>query len=256
MRDIWGGIVRELDEWAGEKRVAQFWWRDDDAQDTSAQLKNMLAVARQFDVAIGLSVIPVGLKPRLVAALGGADAQILVHGFAHQNHARKGQAKRELGGTRTVDEVVDDVRKGLALIRDRFGQRALPELVPPWNRILPGALAQLPRLGFRGVSTWKPRVSAKPAAGLVQVNTHLDLIDWRRGRVIKDERLIAGLLLRKLRWRRALRSRATEPLGLLTHHAYWGPAKERIVVHLLEATRGHPAVRWHTPASAFGLDID
>ena len=70
MRDFWGGVVRELDEWADEKRVAQFWWRDDDAQDTSTQLKSMLAVARQFDVAIGLSVIPVGLKARLVAALG------------------------------------------------------------------------------------------------------------------------------------------------------------------------------------------
>jgi hypothetical protein len=42
-------------------------------------------------------------------------------------------------------------------------------------------------------------------------------------------------------------------LGLLTHHAHWDAAKERLIVHLLEATRRHPAVRWHTPAKAFGL---
>jgi hypothetical protein len=79
------------------------------------------------------------------------------------------------------------------------------------------------------------------------------VIDWRRGRIVKDERLIAALLLRKLRWRRARRERALEPLGLLTHHAYWDEAKERIVVNLLAATCGHPAVRWHTPVKAFGL---
>lgn len=244
----------ELDQWACEKRVAQFWWRDDDAQDVSERLKKMLGVARSFDVTIGLSVIPAKLKTRLIDVLEHArEAQVLVHGFAHENHARPGQAKRELGGTRTLEEIVSDVTRGQALLRDAFGKRVLPVLVPPWNRIAPSALAQLPRLGFRGVSTWKPRLSAKPAPGLTEVNTHLDLIDWRRGRVIKDERSVAGLLLRKLRWRRARRQRATEPLGLLTHHAYWTSAKERVIVRLLETTRNHPAAMWHTPASAFGL---
>lgn len=87
----------------------------------------------------------------------------------------------------------------------------------------------------------------------MQVNTHLDVIDWRRGRVVKDEGLIAGLLLRKLRWRRERQARALEPLGLLTHHAYWDTAKEQIIVNLLKATHGHPAVQWHTPAAVFGL---
>ena len=255
MRDIWSGVSEELDLWAREKRVAQFWWRDDDAQDVSDQLKQMLAVAKTFDVTIGLSVIPAQLKPRLVPMLKRArEAEVLVHGFAHESHARAGQAKREFGGERKLQQCLDDLARGLALLREAFGADALPILVPPWNRILPGALPHLRRLGFRGVSTWKPRVSAKPAPGLLQVNTHLDVIDWRRGRVIKDERLIAELLLRKLRWRRAKVSRAAEPLGLLTHHAYWGPAKEHIVVRLLEVTRQHPAVTWHSPSSAFGLD--
>lgn len=254
MADAWGRVRDELDVWAREKRVAQFWWRDDDAQDMSDELTKMLAVARRFDVKVGLSVIPAKLKPRLVAALDRSDdAQILVHGFAHENHARQGQAKREFGGARSGEEIVGDLERGLSLSRQAFGERLLPVLVPPWNRIVPSALPLLPHLGFRGLSTWKPRAVAKPVNGLLQVNTHLDVIDWRRGRAIKDERLIAALLLRKLRWRRARRSRASEPLGLLTHHAYWSAAKERIIVRLLEVTRGHPAVTWHTPASAFEL---
>jgi len=254
MRDPWDNVQGELDLWARERRRAQFWWRDDDAQDVSDNLKRMLSVAARFEVTIGLSVIPAMAKARLAGALQGRrEGRVLVHGFAHKNHARRGQAKRELGGARSVAQIVDDIIRGQRLLRDVFGNLALPVLVPPWNRIAPSVLAHLPRLGFRGLSTWKPRLESHPAPGLVQVNAHLDLIDWRRGRVLKDERLVAGLLLRKLRWRRARPQRAAEPLGLLTHHAYWNPAKERIIVRLLEATRAHPAVIWHTPSSAFSL---
>lgn len=250
----WDRVRQELDLWTRERRTAKFWWRDDDAQDISERLSRMLATAARFDVKIGLSVIPAKLKPRLVKALERErQAQVLVHGFAHENHAWPGQAKRELGGTRSSSEIVADLERGLALMRANFGRRLLPVLVPPWNRIAPAAVGQLPRLGYRGLSTWKPRVAANPAPGLMQVNTHLDVIDWRRGRVVKDEGLIAGLLLRKLRWRRERQARASEPLGLLTHHAYWDTAKEQIIVNLLKATHGHPSVQWHTPAAVFGL---
>ncbi len=254
MSDGWDRVRAELDIWARQERVAEFWWRDDDAEDVSGELKAMLAVARGFDVTIGLSVIPLKLKARLPAMLARRrEAHILVHGFAHENHARPGQAKREFGGARSLQQIEDDLARGRALLSDAFGESALPVLVPPWNRIVPRALPLLPRLGFRGLSTWKPRSTARPVPGLLQVNAHLDVINWRRGRAIKDERLIAGLLLRKLRWRRERRARAGEPLGLLTHHLHWNPEMERIVVRLLEATRGHRAVRWRAPAEVFGL---
>jgi hypothetical protein len=254
MSDAWDRVRVELDHWAKQKREALFWWRDDDAQDASDQLRAMLNVAEAFDVVIGVSAIPSKISRRLVAALARESAaQVLVHGFAHESHARTGQAKREFGGARPLEDIVADLASGLALARDAFGAKVLPVLVPPWNRIAPGALAHLPHLGYRGISTWKPRPKAYPAKGLLQVNTHLDLIDWRRGRAVKDERLIAGRVLRKLRWRRERRTRASEPLGLLTHHEYWNPVKERIVVRLLEATREHPAVRWLSPKAVFDL---
>ena len=254
MSDAWDRVRAELDLWARQKREALFWWRDDDARVVSDQLRATLNVANAFDVVVGVSVIPLKISRGLVSALARETAaQVLVHGYAHENHAPKGQAKREFGGARPLDDILAELASGLTLARDEFGACALPVLVPPWNRIAPRALAQLPRLGYRGISTWKPRLEASPVKGLLQVNTHLDLIDWRRGRVVKDERLIAGLLLRKLRWRRARRQRASEPLGLLTHHEHWNPVKERIVVRLLEVTRQHPAVRWVSPREAFAL---
>jgi hypothetical protein len=254
MTEAWDRVRAELDIWAAEKRTAAFWWRDDDATDVSRELTAMLALARAHDVTIGVSAIPAKLTRRLVSYLGReAHVQVLVHGFAHLNHARPGQAKREFGGTRSLAEMTGDLTEGLRLARAAFGREVLPVLVPPWNRIHPRAVAALPGLGYRGMSTWKPRPSPHPVSGLVQVNTHLDIIDWRRGKALKDERLIAALLLRKLRWRRERRARAAEPLGLLTHHAFWTQAKERIIARLLDVTQGHPAVRWLEPQTAFGL---
>ena len=50
MSDGWDRVREELDLWAAQKRVAQFWWRDDDAQDTSDQLTAILAVAPVSDM--------------------------------------------------------------------------------------------------------------------------------------------------------------------------------------------------------------
>ncbi len=250
----WDRVREELDIWAAQKRIAHFWWRDDDAQDVSVSLKRMLSIAREFDVAIGLSVIPVGVKVSLVRYLATSNhAQVLVHGYAHKNYARNGQAKRELGGARSLNDIIEELSKGLELTRASFGNHVLPVIVPPWNRIAPKAVEALPGIGYRGLSTWKPRLRVKPFPGLVQVNAHLDVIDWRRGQVVKDERLVAAVLLRKLRWRRADPARASEPLGLLTHHKLWNPEKEKLVLQLLDATRRHPAVIWHSASAAFGL---
>jgi predicted deacetylase len=214
----------------------------------------MLGVARDHGVQVALSVIPFEHRPRLVSYLDRKpEAAVLVHGFAHRNHARAGHAKCEFGGDRAVQDIVADLSAGLASLRLSFGKTLLPVIVPPWNRMSPGTVALLPGIGFKGLSTWKPRICARPVQGIVQVNAHLDLIDWRRGKVVKDEALVAGLLLRKLRWRREHRERASEPLGLLTHHELWNRDKEKLVVQILSATRGHPAVKWLKAEQAFGF---
>lgn len=249
---MWERVVDELDIWHRQKRRALFWWRDDDAVDVTPQLNRLVSLARVHDVGIGLSVIPVASTPALQRFVRQhAQIDVLVHGFAHVNHARPDESKREFGGNRSQTEMVRDLVEGLALIRGAFGARSLPVLVPPWNRINPGIVMQLPRLGYSGLSTWKPRPVRHRVAALRQVNAHLDVIDWRRGKVPKNERLVASLLLRKLRWRRLHPSRAKEPLGILTHHLLWSPEIEGVLAGILTSTRKHPAAGWLSARDAF-----
>jgi hypothetical protein len=90
----------------------------------------------------------------------------------------------------------------------------LPVLVPPWNRIAQKLVPTLSEIGFAGLSTFGPRRRARPAPRLVQVNTHLDLIDWKGGRVFPGERIVLEQLVRALH----LCADAEEPLGVLSHH--------------------------------------
>jgi len=248
----WERISDELDIWKRERRPAQFWWRDDDAGDVSPNLKRMCDVASAHRVSIGLSVIPLRRTARLVSFVTARpNLDVLVHGYAHVSFARDGEAKREFSGSRPLSDMTRDLGEAMALQKTAFGKRMLPVLVPPWNRISPRLLRELPNLGFRGLSTWKPRPEHGRIRGLLQVNAHLDPVNWRAGRVIKSEAQVASLLLRKLRWRRANPRRSLEPLGLLTHHEHWCAEKEQIVVTLLKVTRNHPAVSWLSAREVF-----
>ena len=103
-------------------------------------------------------------------------------------------------------------------LRAVFADQLVPLFVPPWNRIDARFLPVLEAVGYGGISTYGARKSVTPAAGLVQINTHVDPIFWRGHRGLVDpETLIAGLT-RTLQARRAEEIDRTEPLGLLTHH--------------------------------------
>jgi peptidoglycan/xylan/chitin deacetylase (PgdA/CDA1 family) len=252
MIDMWDRVRAELDCWQRENRIAEFWWRDDDATKVSPPLRRMLSVANSHGVVVGLSVIPAQAQPSLAAFVQKhGRINVLVHGYAHKNHEGPSRTKREFGGTRRLDEAEGELAQALNITKSLFGVHALAVLVPPWNRISPGTVQLLPRLGYKGISTWKPRRTAHPAEGLTQVNAHLDLIDWRRGQAIKSEELVASLVLRKLRWRRAGGAGSIEPLGLLTHHLLWNSQKEKIVLNLFKITN-HPAARWLSPRELFG----
>ncbi|MDB5488258.1 MAG: hypothetical protein JWQ58_1973, partial [Reyranella sp.] len=92
---------------------------------------------------------------------------------------------------------------------------ALPVMVPPWNRIAPVLVPTLPEIGYRGLSTFGPRLRVHPVRGLLQVNTHVDLIDWKAGRVFAgEETVLAGLVTALAQ----ARSGGGEPIGILSHH--------------------------------------
>ena len=125
-------------------------------------------------------------------------------------------------------------------------------LAPPWNRIAPEVTALLPSLGFRGLSTFKPRAARDAAPGLLQVNTHADIIDWQT-RAFAGDDLALGAVVTHLADRRLGRADADEPTGILTHHLVHDAPAWSFLERLLKATRAHGAIRWLTPAQAFGL---
>ena len=241
---VWEDLARELDAWGKAERRATLWWRDDDAVAPSPALTRLNDLGRAHGVVPALAVVPKTAE----AALPGEA--LLQHGYAHANHGAK--KKAELGPERLAATVAGELQSGRKRLLDLFAERVLPVLAPPWNRIAPEVVALLPSLGFRGLSTYQPRTKAEPAPGLMQVNTHADIIDWRERRFIGDD-IATGAVLRHLIDRRLGRVDPGEPTGVLTHHLVHDAPAWRFIERLLTFTCAHPAIRWLTPAQAFGL---
>ena len=81
--------------------------------------------------------------------------------------------------------VLGELGTGRMALERLFATRALPVLVPPWNRIAPELVPTLPEIGFAGLSTFAARRRDQPVSGLRQVNTHVDLIDWKDRRLCR-----------------------------------------------------------------------
>jgi hypothetical protein len=241
---VWEDLGRELDAWGRADRLATLWWRDDDAVAPSSALDRLNELGRAHDVVPALAVVPKTAEPTL------PGAALLQHGYAHTNHGVT--KKAELGPERPPETVAGELATGRRRLLDLFAGRVLPVLAPPWNRIAPEVIALLPGLGFRGLSTFRPRAKPEAAPGLVQVNTHADIIDWRQRRFAGDDVAVSAVL-GHLADRRLGRADAGEPTGILTHHLVHDAPAWGFLEKLLTLTRAHPAIRWLTPAQAFGL---
>ena len=125
----WPDLAAELDRWGEDGRVATLWWRDDDAVTATPQLDNLLRLAGEVPVA--LAVIPALARPELAIAAHGAPAvSLLQHGWSHATGIYGKKSEYPQGG-RTGRRGGNRRRAGS--LKALFG-RALPVLVPPWNR--------------------------------------------------------------------------------------------------------------------------
>ena len=124
--------------------------------------------------------------------------------------------------------------------------------MPPWNRISPDLIGRLPGLGYKGLSTFTPRARPYPAPGLLQVNTHVDIIDWRGGGVFAGTAAVIAAAVRHLSARRNGGADPDEPTGLLTHHLVHNAECQRFLEQFMAATFPHPAVRWLDARAIFG----
>ena len=212
----WQALDEEAARWQEAGRTAQLWWRDDDAADAGPALDRLLELHRETGTSLSLAVVPAHATPALVdrlAAEPGVD--LLQHGYAHLNHAAPGEKKAELGPHRPAMIVLGELGTGWLALERLFGGRALSVMVPPWNRIAPALVPTLPEIGFSGLSTFGPRRRPRPVSGLLQINTHVDLIDWKSGRGFAGEAAVLGALVAALAHARTV---SDEPVGLLSHH--------------------------------------
>lgn len=252
--EAWARLDAELDAWRAAGRVATLWWRDDDAGDATPALERLLGLAARHDAPLALAAVPAWATPALAAAVAGAGAgiSVLQHGYAHANYAPLGQKKFELGPERPAAIVVAEIAQGLQLLEARFGQQFFPALVPPWNRMAPYLPPFLAELRFRGLSQFGPRARRLPVRGLVQVNTHVDIVYWKAAapRFAGAAKLVDEFTLH-LGARRGSGADPEEPTGLLTHHAAHDEDCWRFLDALFPRLARHSAVRWLPAAGVF-----
>jgi hypothetical protein len=233
----WRELHAALNERNEAGRRVDFWWRDDDASAPSPALERAVGLSKTYGIPLALAVIPQDAKPQLFQGLH-EHVTVLQHGTDHRNRATAGEKKTEYPGAESAESALARISHGTQKLSEV--RSFIPILTPPWNRMRQDLLDKLPGIGIRGISAYGPQKSREPAPGLRQVNTHVDVVAWRRGRrfVGEDEVLVSTL--------RHLRS--TEgPIGWLTHHAVhdaatWG---------FLERLFALKDVRWVSAAEAF-----
>ena len=249
----WQALEAELALWRADRRSLTFWLRDDDACRDSPGLQRLFAIAERSALPIALAAVPATLERSFVDALAHMQLAIVVqHGYAHRNHAPPHERKMELGVHRDVRQTLVELSRGADILRDAFGPRFAAVLVPPWNRIATPLVAELPGAGFIGLSTLGPRAAQRPAQGLVQCNSHVDLIAWRRDRAFIGADAALDRTVAHLRARRGGEADADEATGILTHHLDMAAAGWAFLVELVARTREQGAT-WIDVQSAFAM---
>ena len=262
----WPDLVAEFDHWGEAGQVARLWWRDDDTVAPTPRLGSLLRLAG--DVPLALAVIPAeadlelsgfleATTPTLPSPAGGGgfgrgqmtpQVAVMQHGWRHANHAAAGMKKSEFPPGRPAEAVARDLAQGHVRLLKLFGPRALPVLVPPWNRFDAGFVSLLTKLGIVGLSSMASRKAPPLPAGLVRMDVHVDLVAWKDGRRFIGSGAALGELIEHLRaWRLASAEPAT-PIGILTHHLVMDAATAGFLDRLTATIARHQAARWMSPA--------
>lgn len=246
----WSDLTRELDAWAANGQTARLWWRDDDAVAVTPALERLITLHRTTGVPLALAVIPGLVQAELAERLAHEPGIAVVqHGWAHLNHARPGRPKAELGPDRPPSFVLGELVRGQARLDQLFGNRWLRVLVPPHNRIAPAVAGGLGQAGYVGLSADKPRRTPPP--GIVQINTHIDIMEWTVTRAFLGDGPCLDQAVTHLAAKRAGQADRGEPTGFLTHHLAHDEPAWRFMEQFTAATRAHPAVEWCDPVALF-----
>ena len=253
MTSVWSELFDEIARWHDAGRTVDFWWRDDDACHADPALDRLVELSAGAQVPLALAVVAHQVEASVLAP-DARWVRILQHGTDHVRRNGAGEKKTEFPASEPVADALQRLRLARAQIA---GPVTLPVLVPPWNRI--GSVALLDRLagaGYRGLSRFGARKAGAPISGLVQVNTHVDIIDWRGSRGFVGEESALRAATAHLQARREGRADPGEPTGILSHHLVHDEASWRFLAQLFERTRSHAGVAWLDAQSVFGCRCD
>ena len=210
------------------RRKPLFWLRDDDAVAVTPALQRLVS----FGVPVALAVIPDLAEPELFKING---VTFLQHGCDHRNRAAAGEKKTEFPATEAIPDALERLRASRERLVAMGGDRVLPVVAPPWNRMRRELAVELPRIGIRGFSGYR----GEAVPNLVQHDTHVDIVAWKAGR-----RFIGDEEAARLAMTYVLKDAS---VGWLTHHAVHDAAAWSFLERLF-ALRGP---RWAGAAELF-----
>jgi hypothetical protein len=240
--DLWQPVRDELARWHPAGLTPELWLRDDDAINPSSRLDRLIVLTEEFHIPLALAIVPKLTGTALARHLEGLPhVHPVIHGWAHANHAPWPAKKEELGAHRPRKSVLRDIVKGRERLAELHGERLVPLLVPPWNRIDPSLLDHLPGLGFRGLSTFGHKLASR--AGLVVINAHIDFIDWHGTMACFDHARLVAELAQELA---QARGQGGRPIGILSHHLDNDEMGYRFLRDLFTVAPPE-LVRWRTP---------
>jgi hypothetical protein len=234
----WDALDRELDRSGAANAI--FWWRDDDAVAATPQLLRLLSLRDELDIPLSLAVISALAEPNLATVLNVCSREalsILVHGWDHSNHAGPGEPEAEFAPRRRPSEVAEQLVEARRRLESQFGNRVLPVLVPPWNRLSPHLIDGVRSAGFTHVSVEGDFAGLRIPAR----NVHADVMDWNSGSGMDGARLVGDIIV-ALRLRRYGAVGRCAPIGILTHHSAHDEGAWLLTATLLERLKRHPAV--------------
>ena len=249
----WRELDSELRIWEQMGRKAELWLRDDDAVAPTDELDRLLSLVDAAQVPLALAVIPATATEDLARRLASLNAvSVLQHGYAHINHEVLGGKKSEFPNSRPLHDMMSDLLEGHSAITGLFGDGALPVLVPPWNRISPHAINCLFDCGISGLSRFKSRSSRFAITGVLEINTHVDLVSWHDLKAGKPADLIAAEVASQLAACRTGDADDAEAIGILSHHLVMDEVAWDALTQLIKTLSADSRVRWRSPKSLFG----
>lgn len=206
-----------VEQWTCRNGALNIWFRDDDAVEPSRALDTLLALGARYEAPVLIATIPEHSTRALADALMDHPLAVpCIHGVSHTNHAPIGTKKTELiegDAERDTDAVLAELRAGIEKLQGLYAERLAPILVPPWNRISNSVAARLGELPvLKAVSGFG--FDPLPTS-LAQMHTHVDIMNWKGGRVGHTPQASAAMVLSALTEAEA---RGVNAIGILSHH--------------------------------------